>query len=156
MPKRQIQGTVWLWGEQQVTEEVDLGCWSKVRNVGPFWSFAPAPNPPLSKPRLWGLHWYAAASFRALHPHTCLTSWAPVTRYLCVICLCGSFTPLPWTAEDCFALSSFCPDLFHFPWRLTSPRLQPVKFSVPLYADLPESIQLMTSCSSLTTLPGSL
>lgn len=75
---------------------------------------------------------------------------------ICVICLCGSSVPLPWRTEDCFALSSFCPDLFHFRWRLTPPRQQPVKFSVPLYAELPEPIQPMTSRSSLTTLPGSL
>lgn len=112
------------------------------------------PCPP-AKLTPWGFHWCAAASFQALHPRSCLASQAPVARSLCDLPWWPS-APLPLRPEDCFTLSSICPDPFHSLWRLPTPRLQPPESSVPLCADLPGLIRLLTSCSSPTTLPGSL
>lgn len=123
---------------------------SKVRKVGPSWLPSLASYPllrakpgsetsictqsPLSRPFIHTLT-------RAAEHRCDLSLW--------IICT------LSLRPGACLALSSICPDPFHFLWRLPTPRLQPPEFSVLLYADLSELVPLLTSCSSLTSLSGS-
>lgn len=125
-----------------------------MRKVGLLWFPALVPYPVLQP------NSHPEASIGVLQPPSrpfihVPASPSPAARSLCDLPWWPS-APLPLRPEDCFTLSSICPDPFHSLWRLPTPRLQPPESSVPLCADLPALIRLLTSCSSPTTLPGSL